>query len=197
VIGTLARVRRRLAGDRRGSAAVEFSILAPVLIMLIMGLMDLGYQAYVQAALEGAIQKAGRDSGIEAADTSAVDAKLKVNVQRVVPKATFTISRKSYSTFGAVSPERFDDANNNGVYNSGECFYDVNGNKAWDSDPGANGQGGASDVTLLTVTASYTRLFPLAKLLGWSNTETATATTLLKNQPYQTQATSAVVKICS
>ncbi|WP_137864777.1 MULTISPECIES: TadE/TadG family type IV pilus assembly protein [unclassified Sphingomonas] len=188
---------RRLCRDDRGIAAVEFAILAPVLLVLIMGLMDIAYNAYAQAALEGAMQKAGRDSGIEAANTSTIDENLKAKVRVVIPNATFLITRKSYSSFGTAAPERFDDANNNGQYDSGECFYDVNGNRVWDRDPGITGQGGASDVTLYTVTVSYNRLFPLAKLLGWPQTQTTTATTLLKNQPYQTQAVPTVTKICS
>lgn len=188
---------RRLARDSRGIAALEFAILAPVLIMMIMGLMDIAYRAYVQAALEGAIQKAGRDSSIEAADTATIDTRLRNSVKAVVPKASFEITRKSYSTFGNMTAERFDDANRNGVYDRGECFYDTNGNGIWDADPGIAGQGGASDVTVYSVTVSYTRLFPLAKLLGWSQTETASATMLLKNQPYKTQAIPTVTKICT
>lgn len=191
------RLLRRLRADERGMNAVEFGILAPVLCLTLMGLMDLAYQAYIQASMEGAIQKAGRDSGIEAANTATVDERMKAAVRTVVPRASFVIERKSYASFGNISPERFDDANNNGVYNKGECFYDVNNNKAWDADPGAIGQGGASDVTLLTVTATYTRLFPLAKMLGGSSEQSTSATTLLKNQPYQTQAVSTVTKICN
>ncbi len=127
---------RRLCRDDRGIAAVEFAILAPVLLVLIMGLMDIAYNAYAQAALEGAMQKAGRDSGIEAANTSTIDENLKAKVRVVIPNATFLITRKSYSSFGTAAPERFDDANNNGQYDSGECFYDVNGNRVWDRDPG-------------------------------------------------------------
>jgi Flp pilus assembly pilin Flp len=193
----LRSLRRRLGKDSRGVAATEFAILAPVLIMMIMGLMDMGYHAYVQSALEGAIQKAGRDSGIEGADTATIDTKLKNSVKLVVPSASFVITRKSYSSFSNITPERYDDANNNGRYDSGECFYDTNANGAWDADPGITGQGGASDVTLLTVTASFTRLFPLAKLLGWSQTDSASATMLLKNQPYATQSIPTTTKICS
>ncbi len=196
-MASILKLRDRLRRDARGIAAVEFAILAPVLLMTIMGLMDLAYNAYVQAALEGAIQKAGRDSGIEAASTSQIDDRLKAKVKVVVPSATFDIVRKSYSTFSNTAPERYDDANNNGKYDPGECFYDVNNSGTWDADPGVSGQGGASDVTLYTVNISYNRLFPLARLLGGSQTVKTSATTLLKNQPYQTQAIPTVKKICS
>ncbi len=68
---------RRLRGTTAASLRREFAILAPVLLVPIMGLMDIAYNAYAQAALEGAMQKAGRDSGIEAANTSTIDENLK------------------------------------------------------------------------------------------------------------------------
>lgn len=188
---------RHLARDRRGSAVTEFALLAPVLVLLLLGSMDLGYQAYVRALLEGAIQKAGRDSGIEGATTATIDDKVKAAIYPVAKNATFTFTRKSYKTFSYVSPERFTDTNGNGVRDSTECYDDVNGNQRWDADPGSEGQGGANDVTLYTVVATYPRLFPLARILGWPSTQSATADTLLKNQPYATQAIPAVVTRCS
>ena len=62
----------------------------------------------------------------------------------------------------------------------------------WDADPGLSGQGGANDVTLYTMTITYPRLFPVTKALGVSSTQTITATTLLKNQPYATQTLTTV-----
>jgi len=96
-----------------------------------------------------------------------------------------------------VAPEPFTDSNGNGVRDPGECFTDENGNGSWDQDPGAAGQGGASAVTVYTMTATYPRLFPVAGLLGWPKTQTISATTLLKNQPYATQTTTANVTVCT
>ena len=59
----LARLRR----DRRGVTVVEFAFVLPVMLVLMMGMMELGYQAYVQSVITGAVQKAGRDSGIQGA----------------------------------------------------------------------------------------------------------------------------------
>jgi hypothetical protein len=47
------------------------------------------------------------------------------------------------------------------------------------------------------MTATYPRLFPVAGLLGWPKTQTISATTLLKNQPYATQTTTANVTVCT
>ena len=195
----LATLPRKLGNDRRGSALVEFSIIAPVMMLLIMGLGDLLYQEYTQAVLNGAVQKAARDSGIEggSANTATIDAKVVAMVQTVAKNATFVSSRKNYDTFTGVAPEPFTDTNGNGVRNAGECYSDTNGNNQWDADPGLSGQGGANDITLYTMTATYPRLFPVAGLFGWPSSQTISARTLLKNQPYAAQTTATVATVCT
>lgn len=188
---------RRLGGDRRGITAVEFAIIAPALFAIIMGLSDLVYQAYIQSVLTGAVQKAGRDSGLEGADATTIDGRVRSQVRAVSTSAAVTPLRKSYTSFGTVAPERFTDANHNGVRDAGECYDDVNDNKRWDEDPGRVGQGGASDVTLYEVTVTYQRLFPIAAALGLGNTVQLKAQTLLKNQPYATQTIPTVKTLCN
>lgn len=191
----LARLRR----DRRGATIIEFAIVAPVMMLLMMGLGDLLYQVYAQSVLNGAVQKAARDSGIEggAANISTIDGTVQTIARQIAPAATFVPTRKSYDSFAEVAPEPFTDTNGNGVRNAGECFTDMNSNGSWDADPGSTGQGGASAVTLYTMTMTYRRLFPVAGLFGWPATQTISATTLLKNQPYATQVTTASTTICT
>ncbi|MEG3147905.1 TadE/TadG family type IV pilus assembly protein [Sphingomonas sp. RT2P30] len=193
------RLPRKLATDRRGATIVEFALITPAMMLLIMGLGDLLYQEYNQAVLNGAVQKAARDSGIEggAAQTSTIDGKVIAMVQTVAKNATFVSSRKNYDTFTAVAPEPFTDTNGNGIRNAGECYTDMNGNGQWDSDPGVSGQGGANDITLYTMTITYPRLFPVAGLFGWSSTHTISAQTLLKNQPYAAQTVTTPATICT
>ncbi|WP_174278603.1 TadE/TadG family type IV pilus assembly protein [Sphingomonas bacterium] len=189
----------RLRADARGATAVEFAIVAPVMLLLMMGMCDLAYQSYVQAMLSGALQKAGRDATIQdaAGNTAAIDSKVMASVRQVAANATFVTSRKSYGNFGQVAPEPFQDNNNNGQYDKAtECFTDVNGNNQWDVDPGLAGQGGANDVVYYTITATYPRLFPMAGLMGWSSTQSVSAQTLLKNQPYANQSTYVVKQVC-
>lgn len=188
-----------IAGDRRGVTAIEFGIVAPVLCLMILGLSDLAYQSYTQSMLEGAVQKAARDSTLEGASTNidAIDQSVKDAVHRVAPEATVTSIRKSYTTFSNIKPEKFTDTNKNGVRDTGECYDDVNGNGQWDSDPGKAGIGGADDIVVYQVTAVYPRIFPMASMLGWSSTQTLVAKTVLKNQPYSTQYLPTVVTRCN
>ena len=188
----------RLRTNKRGSTIIEFAIVAPIMLLLIMGLGELSYQLYIQAVLSGAMQKAGRDSTIQGNDThsSAIDDIVKSTVLGVANSAVFRSSRKSYSQFGTIAPEYFFDSNGNGTYDlSSECFIDVNGNGTWDRDPGQNRQGGANDVTVYSMQVDYPRLFPVA-MFGWSAINTISATTILKNQPYARQSAYAATKVC-
>ena len=193
------RLLPRLRQDTRGVTAIEFAFVAPVMCVLIMGLCDLTYQSYVSVILSGALQKAGRDSTIQgaASRTAALDAAVIGMVREVARTATYTSTRKSYAQFSNVRPEVFQDNNSNGTYDqASECFTDVNGNNQWDADPGIAGQGGANDVVLYTIRVTYPRLFPLGGFLGWGNSNTISASTVLKNQPYANQSSFTAKQVC-
>ena len=189
----------RLAREARGVTAIEFGIVCPVMMLLIMGLGDMAYEAYAKAILSGAIQKAARDSAIQGGSDQVddLDQRVLAQIKVIAAGATYTSTRKSYSSFASMKPENFTDKKPyNGKYDKGECFDDINGNKTWDADPGLNGQGGANDVTLYTMNVTYTDPFP-GGLFGWPPKRTISATTLLKNQPYATQAETSTVNICT
>lgn len=194
----IARGLCQFGGDRHGATVIEFAILAPVLILLLMGIGDLLYRPYVQAILEGAVQKAGRDSTLEnnATDQSAIDDEVKAAVGMIAKNATFTASRENYAAFALIKPEPIYDSNGNGVLDRQECFDDINGNGVHDDNPARTGQGGADDVTRYTMRVVYPRPFPVMALLGWSPTQEIEASTLLKNQPYKRQTTMAVQRVC-
>lgn len=191
----------RLRGDARGVTIIEFAIVTPVMLVMLTGLCDLGYQVYAQAILNGAVQKAGRDSSLEQnAATSAgaaIDATMIKTVKIIAPSATYNTVRRAYSTFANIKPESYTDANGDGEYDKGECFEDTNGNATWDADPGKSGQGGADDAVVYDVTVTYPRIFPAAGILGWSSNSTITARTVLKNQPYNSQAIPTAKVICT
>jgi Flp pilus assembly protein TadG len=200
----------RLAQDRRGASVLEFALIAPVMMMMVMGFGDLVYQEYTQSILSGATQKAARDSALEGGADGAdvIDGKVIALMTPIIKNlvkscpangttATWCATRKTYDSFSEVAPEPFTDTNGNGIHDTGECYTDENGNGSWDADPGLNGQGGASAVTLYTMSITYPRVFPIAGLLKWPRTQTITATTLLKNQPYASQTTTNNVTICN
>ncbi|MBN9142606.1 MAG: hypothetical protein BGP00_12130 [Novosphingobium sp. 63-713] len=191
---------KRLWRDRGGAALVEFALVLPVMLLMGMGLCEMAYQAYMQAILTGAVQKAGRDSTVESANTTTIDNAVLQAVKNINGNAAFVSGypmRKSYASYGYISPESFVDSNGNGMRDPGECFTDVNGNGIWDADPGVSGNGGAGDTVLYTASITYTRLFPLGLWLGWGKTATLSASTILKNQPWAMQTTTAAATVCT
>ncbi len=56
----LARRLRRLAVDRSGLSAVEFALLAPVFLGMVLGVIEIGRAAYTQGVVSFAAQEATR-----------------------------------------------------------------------------------------------------------------------------------------
>ncbi len=183
----------RLVRNNRGATIVEFALIAPALLITLMGLFDLAYNMYTAQQLQGAIQNAARQSTLEGASTnvSNIDAIVTRSVHAVAGNAVLTFDRTAYASFSSVArPEDYTDVNSDGTCNDGEPFEDANGNGVWDADSGSSGFGGARDAVLYTVTVVYPRAFPIAKLIpGQTDNFTLTATTVLRNQPYGLQNT--------
>lgn len=187
--------------DARGTTVMEFGLVAPILCAMMMGLFDFGHTLYMQAVLQGTVQKAARDSTLQTSNDPTSQAALdqKVINQVLLLNHSATVSpptRRYYKSFSAAAshtPEPLTDTNHNGKCDPAvgatpaETFIDTNGNGVWDAD-GGNSGGGAKDIIVYTVTMSYSRMFPIDKLIGGSGTTTLTATTVLANQPYGDQA---------
>jgi len=191
---------RTIGRDQGGATAVEFALIAPVLAMALIGLFDMGYAVYANTMLQGALQRAARDSTVEGAANRVAEINKAVidEVRPVVPEANFTFTRKSYANFSDVGVgEDYTDANDNNVCDDGEAFEDANGNGVWDRDRGTEGAGGARDAVLYTVTMRYPRMFPMASLIGLPQVVTNSASTVLRNQPYDLQRSNAKLGNCA
>jgi Flp pilus assembly pilin Flp len=190
----------RLCRDIRGATLVEFALLAPVLLLLLLGMFDIGYNYYMQSQLHGAVQKAARDSTTQRANagTATIDETVTEAVRDIVPGATLSFSRRAYATFSDTNrAEDFTDLDDDGACNDGEPFEDANGSGSWDSDRGIDGGGGARDAVLYVVTVSYPRAFGVAGLAGIAENVTTRTSTVLRNQPWDAQAAHAQVGNCT
>ena len=191
--------RADLLRNQDGATIVEFGLIAPTLLIMLLGMFEMGYNYYVQSQLQGSIQQAARDSTIEGAYVlqSTIDANVTEAVQDIVPGATVSFDRTSYASFQNVrQPEDYTDVNNDGQCNDNEPFEDANGNGIWDADRGSAGMGGARDAVLYTVNVTYPREFGVHKLIGLPDTVTTSASTVLRNQPYDAQNTEVTVGNC-
>lgn len=189
----------RLRDDRKGATLVEFALIAPTFLLLLLGTFEFGHGVYLQAILQGAVQQAGRDSGLESGQENLgrIEASVLDQVRAIAPRGAIQSTRRNYRTFTEVSkPEDFTDANGNGVRDADECFIDANGNGGWDADRSQTGQGGADDVVVYTATLTYDRIAPLWKIIGWSERNRISASTTLRNQPFADQAPRNETMIC-
>ena len=176
-----------LLRDEEGATIVEFALISPVLALTLMGLFDFSYNFYAETMIEGAIQKAARDSTIEtyANNGAALDARVENAVQNVVPSAVVTFTRSGYSNYSDYGrAEDFTDTNLDGTCNDNEPFVDTNGNGTWDQNRALDTTAGARDAVMYEVNATYDRPFPMANLMGFEDTVTVTARTILRNQPF-------------
>ena len=188
---------RNIVSDQRGGSIVEFALIAPVLLLTLFGMFDIGHAMYTKALLQGAIDNAARDSTIQGTTSLALDTQVKNVVKQIVPGATPVFTRTYYTDFSDVSqPEEFIDANSNSTCDTGESYEDANGNGAWDSSRSRTGRGGARDAVVYKVTVTYPRLFPVASFIGQSNNTTMTAVAVLRNQPYGLQNDPAQTRTC-
>lgn len=195
-------VPRALARDETGATVIEFAMVAPVLGLALLGAFDIGHTLYTRAALEGIVQKTARDSALESgagvSAQNALDDKVRAQVRALANNAEVTFSRRFYRTFteaAAARAETWTDTNGNGTCDGSEPYEDANRNNTWDRDGGNEGQGGAKDATLYTVSVSYPRMFPFYNFAGGSRTTKVTASTILRNQPYADQGTYAAPQI--
>ena len=198
-----------LRDDQNGVAAVEFALIAPVFCAMLLGTMDLGHSLYMQSVLQGSVQEAARDSSLQtgtlATNQATIDDMVTKQVKNLQSNMDVTITRRSYYTYteaSAARPEDFTDtsASPDNICNNSEPYVDANDNGVWDKDGAVDGQGGARDKAVYTVTLKYDRLLPISSFVpGLSSQVELTASTVLANQPYGEQqiVTSTTVRNCT
>lgn len=201
---TLHRARK----NEDGATIVEFAIIAPVFLFMLLGTFEIGYAIYMRSALNGAIQQAARDATLQAGsdpiERKAMDDKVRGILKKVnsgLDDDDITITRKSYTNFSNVERlEDYTDTNANGTCDNNERFFDENDNGEWGT-VGRADNGGARDAVLYSISITYDAVFPFDTftrdsknrdaaftLEGIGNQRTLTSETLLKNQPFGDQA---------
>lgn len=184
----IAALTARLGREEGGNAAIEFAIVAPVFLTLLIGTFDLGQMVYAKSILSGAVEQAARSSSLQGGNTVTADKMVGDMVKRVLPGVTISSQRMSYFDFADIKrPEKWNDADADATCNNGEGYMDENGNGIWDSDIGVSGNGGASDVIIYTVTATYSPVFKIPFAPQSWNQRSLSSTAVRKNQPFAQQ----------
>ena len=189
---------RRLRDDQRGVSVVEFGLMIIPFTLVLVGLMDISYQMYVHSVLQGAANDAARIISVESPNigsTGNLENRVKELIQTRMSAidmsgAAYVVKADSYYRYADHGkPERLTkDANNNGRYNSGDCWIDSNPNGVWDASVASRtGTGNADDVVQLTINLKMPRLIPVGRLWGDTNQLDMNVTTAVKRQPFREQ----------
>lgn len=199
----MTRALRTLDQDERGVAAVEFALLLVPLLVGILGFLELGYQSYVRAQLQGVLNEVARAASVEdpnIADPSAtvedqIQARVRSRMAPLVKSGNYVFTINSYDSFSTVGkPEALiTDKNGNGRYDTGDCWQDSNPNGVYDTDSGTSGVGNADDAVVYEVDLTVPRLSPITRLIGAGNTFEVDAKTMVRRQPFADQPQPAVV----
>lgn len=182
----LSKVQR----NKDGSAAIEFAFTAPLLILTIVAIMEFSMILFLNASVEGSLRDAARfgstgftPDGVNREDV--IIEKIASATLGLVPIDDSKVTTLAYTDFSEVGqPEPFIDNNpENGSYDVGEAFTDVNGNGQWDEDMGIPGLGGACDVVVYRIQTEWGLLLGLlANTIG--NPVRIAASTAVRNEPF-------------
>ena len=184
---------KKLINNKRGSTAVEFAIIAPVLFSLIIVTIDLNLVMFAQGIMENAAFKSartGKTGYIEAGKTQEETIMEllndKIAIGGLFDSNLLTVTTKSYAEFSNVGEhEPYIDANGNGIHDVGENYTDVNGNGQYDEDMGAAGFGNTSEVVVYTITYPWQLFTPFAgTVLGNEGVVNISSRIVLQNEPF-------------
>nr|WP_281393015.1 TadE/TadG family type IV pilus assembly protein [Sphingomonas xinjiangensis] len=171
-------------------SAVEFGILTPVFLLLLMGSFDMAYSVYVRSVTLGAVETLTRAITVEGVDESAAESQLRSNILTVSPAADIQVQRGSVSRFGqmgAMEPITVD-RTSNGALDIGDCWLDIDeDNNRNVVTLGKNSIGGADDVVRYDVSAKFDRLFPIWSLFNQPSQTTVAVSTMVRRQPFEGQ----------
>lgn len=167
-------------------------MIAPVLLLTLMGIIEFGFMWTADIVLKDATQDAARTGRTgfvseNATQDATVRAIVRSRASVIMDADKISIKSLSYSGFDTLKkPEPFVDANGTGVRDDGENFTDVNGNGIWDEDQGLSGYGGTSEVVLYTVSYPWSFFTPLIGdvVEATNGVVTLTATAVVQNEPY-------------
>lgn len=180
---------RRLRRDPAGTAAVEFALILPVMLLAFVGCVELALVIFIANSIESGVFEAARVGitnrvveGISREEQ--VRAAVADRTHGLIDMDDVDIEMLVYPSFADVNqPEPFTDTNGNGAHDAGEPFTDVNGNGSWDPDMGRAGLGGAGDVVVYRVTYDWGIATPLIRQVMGESVRNVSSVAV-RNEPF-------------
>lgn len=183
---------RRFACCRRGSAAIEFALAIPILLLVTAGVIEVAMMLFVTTLAEGGLREAAR-YGItgQAPGAGTREDQILSIVQEhthgLIEASEASLEVWTYPAFNDVQEqEEYDDGNGNGGYDDGESYDDSNSNGTWDEGNGTQGAGGAGEVVVYTMTFDWDFMTPVFEVFGGpTGTLELSASIAVQNEPYE------------
>lgn len=192
--------------NQKGATIVEFAMVAPALILILLAGFDFGHRSYATSVLQGALADSARAASVQSPVVSGSGTTLEERVENAMkrqinpvatPGYTLEVEQSNFYDFSGIgNPEKIvqdNDGDGNYDEDEGDCFSDLNENGEYDLDTGRDGRGGSNDVVFYEATLTMDALVPLANFLGGGSTYTLRAETAIRNQPWGSQSTPPVV----
>ncbi|WP_035723262.1 TadE/TadG family type IV pilus assembly protein [Fodinicurvata fenggangensis] len=191
----LLSIWRRYARRKEGAVTVEFALIAGALVLLIVGILELGIIMLINSSLEGSARYAARYGITGQASTISVEereSRIRETAARMLPNFLDTdqldlhmLNYREFDHIGEAEP--FEDANGNGSYDSGETFTDLNGNGTWDKDAGLEGAGESGSIVVYELRYPWSVVTPLFGQFFSDGKLDLSARIVVKNEPYDVQ----------
>jgi len=182
------RVSLSLTRCDSGVTAVEFALLAPVLFLLIMGIIEFAVIMFVSVVLESATNQTSRlgKTGFIAAGLTRqqeIINNVASHTAGLLNPNQITITSEVYANFNDIGQPEPCLTQKCGAGVAGVDYVDVNGNGKWDADMGAAGLGNPGDVVVYTVSYPWHIMTPIVSaVIG--KTLTLSARSVVRNEPY-------------
>jgi hypothetical protein len=180
----------------RGTVAIEFALLGPIFLFLILGLIEFGLIAYTNVALESLVTQAGREASIggseniELTRSEYVRRLIEEKAGMLIGSENLRIDSQTISVTDDVSDQiqAFDiclDPYGIGVPVCLGAFEDVNGNGRYDGSGLGDDFGASAQVVQIAVTLPWRANFGIVRgIFGDNGLTLLRASTIVKNEPF-------------
>ncbi len=140
-----------------GAAAIEFALVAPTIILFVVGIIEVTTAMAVSTMLEGGLREASRFGVTGGGNNRAarITEIIGEHTYGLIDPNSINLSTRVYGTFGSIGDEEYTDTNNNGVRDNNEPYTDRNGNGNWDADGGTNGVGNSNQIVVYRVSYDW------------------------------------------
>lgn len=184
--------------DERGANAIEFSLLAPVFFLVMIGLFEVGLFTYTAVSLESIVARAGREASIGnmtaggGTRVEQVQQMIRDSSEPLIGSENIQIDLRELDVAEAggysapIQPDICLEPYGIGIPES-QCsqFEDLNGNGVYDAQATSSSAGNAEDVVEINVRLPWRANFAIVKsMFGENGVAVIKASTIVKNEPF-------------